>query len=421
MLQQRAEEAGVDVRRGVSAGDVRRHRGRRVTGIDTSAGPVRAAMVVDGAGDTHWLARRLGIARQAASPRLVASYGYVRAPRGKHVDPQFTIDHIGWTWIAAVRPGVLQWTRLATDGRRVADRPATLDTCEPIGRDRGADVTWRIASDLAGPGWLIAGDGAWVLDPSSSHGVLKALMSGICAAHTAATAIATPEHAAAASERYATWLRRWFDSDRAELSRRGATTRADRRCVARQCVARQCVARRCAARRSSRLTAVLRPLTDLREQLDRTFSGRFSLERELTGGGMSRVFVATETALGREVVIKVLSPEAAAGVSADRFRREILLAAQLQHPHIVPLLAAGERTGCPTSPCRSSRASRCARELAAARASCRSATRCAFCATWRGARVRARARRRAPRHQARQRAAVRRRTRWSPTSASPRR
>ena len=61
---------------------------------------------------------------------------------------------------------------------------------------------------------------------------------------------------------------------------------------------------------------------------------------------MSRVFVAHETALGRKVVIKVLLPELAAGVSVDRFRREIQLAAQLQHPHIVPLLSAGTDAGC---------------------------------------------------------------------------
>ena len=55
---------------------------------------------------------------------------------------------------------------------------------------------------------------------------------------------------------------------------------------------------------------------------------------------MSRVFLAEETALARQVVIKVLPPEMAAGVSQDRFRREIQLAARLQHPHIVPLLTA---------------------------------------------------------------------------------
>ena len=72
------------------------------------------------------------------------------------------------------------------------------------------------------------------------------------------------------------------------------------------------------------------------------FEPAYILERELTGGGMSRVFLATERALNRKVVIKVLPPELAAGVNRERFRREIQLAAQLQHPHIVPLYSAGE-------------------------------------------------------------------------------
>ena len=62
---------------------------------------------------------------------------------------------------------------------------------------------------------------------------------------------------------------------------------------------------------------------------------------------MSRVFVATEASLGRRVVVKILPHEMGEGVSVDRFRREITLAAQLQHPHIVPVLAAGEIAGLP--------------------------------------------------------------------------
>jgi Tol biopolymer transport system component len=69
------------------------------------------------------------------------------------------------------------------------------------------------------------------------------------------------------------------------------------------------------------------------------------IERELGGGGMSRVFLAEETSLGRKVVIKVLPADLAAGLNADRFRREIQLAARLQHPHIVPLLSAGAKGG----------------------------------------------------------------------------
>ena len=88
-------------------------------------------------------------------------------------------------------------------------------------------------------------------------------------------------------------------------------------------------------------------MTDLRERLQRALGAAYTIERELGGGGMSRVFLAEETRLGRRVVVKLLSPELAAGVSAERFEREIKLAARLQHPHIVPLLAAGDVNGLP--------------------------------------------------------------------------
>ena len=86
-------------------------------------------------------------------------------------------------------------------------------------------------------------------------------------------------------------------------------------------------------------------MTDFLSQLRRTVGAAYDIERELSGGGMSRVFVATERALGRRVVIKVLPPDLSAGVNMERFRREIQLAAQLHHPHIVPLLSTGEGDG----------------------------------------------------------------------------
>jgi serine/threonine protein kinase/tetratricopeptide (TPR) repeat protein len=85
----------------------------------------------------------------------------------------------------------------------------------------------------------------------------------------------------------------------------------------------------------------------LQNQLQQALGAAFIIERELGGGGMSRVFLAEETRLGRRVVVKLLSPELGAGVSAERFEREIKLAARLQHPHIVPLLAAGDVNGLP--------------------------------------------------------------------------
>ena len=88
-------------------------------------------------------------------------------------------------------------------------------------------------------------------------------------------------------------------------------------------------------------------MTDLRTQLQATLGDTYTLERELGGGGMSRVFVAEELSLGRRVVVKVLPLDLAASVNVERFRREIQLAARLQHPHIVPVLAAGITNGLP--------------------------------------------------------------------------
>jgi serine/threonine-protein kinase len=87
--------------------------------------------------------------------------------------------------------------------------------------------------------------------------------------------------------------------------------------------------------------------TPLFDRLRDALRATYALERELGGGGMSRVFVAEDRALGRRVVIKVLHPDLASGVNGERFRREILLAAQLQHPHVVPVLGAGELDGLP--------------------------------------------------------------------------
>ena len=88
-------------------------------------------------------------------------------------------------------------------------------------------------------------------------------------------------------------------------------------------------------------------MTELQNQLQATLGDAYTLERELGGGGMSRVWVARDNALGRRVVVKVLPHELAQSVSVERFKREIMLGASLQHPHIVGILSAGETEGLP--------------------------------------------------------------------------
>ena len=86
---------------------------------------------------------------------------------------------------------------------------------------------------------------------------------------------------------------------------------------------------------------------NLHEQLQASLGSSVVIERELGGGGMSRVFVALDSALERRIVVKVLPPDMAAELSVARFQREIAVVARFQHPHIVPLLAAGEAAGLP--------------------------------------------------------------------------
>jgi len=72
---------------------------------------------------------------------------------------------------------------------------------------------------------------------------------------------------------------------------------------------------------------------------------RYTVERELGRGGMATVYLAEEKKHGRKVAIKVLRPEITAALGTERFLREIGIAAQLSHPHIVPLIDSGEAGG----------------------------------------------------------------------------
>ena len=87
---------------------------------------------------------------------------------------------------------------------------------------------------------------------------------------------------------------------------------------------------------------------DLLRLVQAALGTTYVVEQEMGGGGStSHVFIANERALGRKVVVKLLNPMLAASINADRFAREIKLAASLQQANIVPLLSAGVAAGCP--------------------------------------------------------------------------
>lgn len=193
-----------------------------VAGVETVAGPIAARWVVDAGGGAHWLARCLALPIQPASPRLIARYGYARGicPGGDDA-PELVADAAGWTWTARIAPGRYHWTRLSLtrDDPWRDSPPLAFAAMTPMGPVRGADVTWRMVTRPAGPGYLCAGDAAAVLDPASSHGVLKALMSGMMAGHVIAREVAGTISATEAAQAYTDWLSAWFRADVAELTR----------------------------------------------------------------------------------------------------------------------------------------------------------------------------------------------------------
>src|SRR5215217_8837508 len=81
------------------------------------------------------------------------------------------------------------------------------------------------------------------------------------------------------------------------------------------------------------------------ESLRAALAGRYDLERELGAGGMATVYLAHDFRHDRKVAIKVLRPELAAVIGAERFLREIKTIANLQHPHILGLIDSGEVQG----------------------------------------------------------------------------
>lgn len=209
-----AEEVGADVRRGVSVSGLVVENG--VIGqIETDQGTITARTVIDASGRVRHLARSLDVAYRSRSPRLIARYGYVTGscpPRDEA--PKILGSREGWTWTARIGDGLYQWTRVDfNDIARDDWLPAEFQGMAPLSRTRGADVTWRIAERLAGPNWFLAGDAAATLDPTSSRGVLKSMMTGMMAGHLADAAIRGKLSALEVASSYHHWLLDWFDKD----------------------------------------------------------------------------------------------------------------------------------------------------------------------------------------------------------------
>jgi flavin-dependent dehydrogenase len=189
-----------------------------VVGVRHSAGEVSgevsAAVTVDAAGRGHWLARMHGLEIRRCSERLRATYGLQHG----HIDHATLVaDHGGWTWAAPVRSDRVAWVRMPFDLGSARAVPASVCGMAVANPPAVADVSWRWVPCAAGPGYVLVGDAAAVLDPLSSHGVLHALMSGMIAAEMIVTSLirGVPEHITSAS--YRRWSASRFGHDEKQL------------------------------------------------------------------------------------------------------------------------------------------------------------------------------------------------------------
>jgi flavin-dependent dehydrogenase len=206
----------------------------RVAGVETHQGSLKASFTIDATGSGRWLERHLQLSASYLTPRLIARYGYTNGEcPARDEAPLMVADAEGWTWTARVRPNLYQWTRLEFIEKPIAKNwlPSEFGGMKPVRSVKSADATWRMVQEAAGPGYFIVGDASAVLDPAASHGVLKALMSGMMAAHLImkshelgikqALAVDLTSEATQIEayylEIYRKWLKNWFFEDSTRL------------------------------------------------------------------------------------------------------------------------------------------------------------------------------------------------------------
>jgi len=219
LLLQKATQAGA-----IPWQPCRAHRpilqNNSVIGISTEKGSVSTTFLIDTSGACHWLARHLNLSIMRKSPSLMVAYGYGRTPSLPTLDdPVLWMGSRTWRWEARVKDDLYHWCSLIRPSISLADSfPCPILTSTARSEVRKVDMTWRVVPECSGPGYLIAGDAAVVMDPTSSHGVLRALMSGIYAAQAI---ICSVMHGNAIDHQneYASWLTNWFQADSVALRR----------------------------------------------------------------------------------------------------------------------------------------------------------------------------------------------------------
>jgi flavin-dependent dehydrogenase len=193
-------------------------RESQVCGVRTRHGQAQSKYVLDATGRWRWLARRLRLSTLLASPPMSARYGIVNTDDLTcDGSPVLTNDCRGWTWSAPVGERDYWRIRLALSDQTCRAKRAREDSHDLRGLKHGTDVTWSLTEPMAGQGYFIVGDASVILDPASSHGILRAIMSGMMAAHLVVQIVHRGIDPRLGAGWYSRWMQDWFARDASRL------------------------------------------------------------------------------------------------------------------------------------------------------------------------------------------------------------
>jgi flavin-dependent dehydrogenase len=177
-------------------------RGNQVAGVEVSGIEYLARFTADATGRRAWLANTLSLEAERHSPALWVRFGW-STEETPHLEgqPIFCMHSSGWDWRAPLSGGQIAWATMRIE--RAADSG-------PIPGSHGINFAWRTHRPSAGPGYFLLGDAAVLLDPASSDGVLRALMSGILAGHLINEVLQGRLSEKHAQECYTSWFENLF-------------------------------------------------------------------------------------------------------------------------------------------------------------------------------------------------------------------
>lgn len=198
---------------------------KKIESISTFTKKLEGDFFIDATGKRAWLVNKLKIPFKKHSPKRIAYYGYVKANDSLELkNPKIIWDKEGWTWIAKVKSDQVSWVRLDLNGYQKKGTnwsPKELCGFQPVKMSKAIDVTWRMADILSDKNYFFLGDTTFVLDPAASHGILKAIMSGIMVSHLIVNSEAIQINEL--HKIYYDWLNQWFIKDKDELKKLYAT------------------------------------------------------------------------------------------------------------------------------------------------------------------------------------------------------